>query len=410
MQIEYNRNGGSNYMVMEGQQVLLPYEEKMLSENSIPALLDFHIVRVNANYRYWYDITGKKSVRGIAESEGLSVGNVTQIIEAVGAAYRMLSQYLVTEDRIYVTEETVFLKNSGSGMEASLCFFPRTEVTQGCPLLGLMEYFISVVDHEKEGVTRLCYTLYEEAVKEGATIADLLRITEEYKEAAGGNPIFERKPENEENARLDETVAGSEPETGKERGRGIFRKKETEDFWMEVPSDITMEEVFADGEEEDEDLSIIGRIGMFFKNIPSRIFGGFRKKKEEIFPPKDLEEDLIYDPKADYSEPTVLLTADKDSCFGKLIYEGNEKEADYMIETDEFHIGSSKKGNEAVLRSPVVSHHHARIIRQEDKYYLEDLNSTNGTFLNGEAITLGQKYELKYMDRVHFANVPYRIV
>src|SRR5262249_59278814 len=38
------------------------------------------------------------------------------------------------------------------------------------------------------------------------------------------------------------------------------------------------------------------------------------------------------------------------------------------------------------LESPAVSRHHARIIRDGGLYFVEDLGSSNGTFLNGERI------------------------
>ena len=41
---------------------------------------------------------------------------------------------------------------------------------------------------------------------------------------------------------------------------------------------------------------------------------------------------------------------------------------------------------EIVLSDRVVSREHAYIIRQEDGYYLFDLGSKNGTFVNGEAV------------------------
>ena len=39
---------------------------------------------------------------------------------------------------------------------------------------------------------------------------------------------------------------------------------------------------------------------------------------------------------------------------------------------------------EIVLESASVSRQHARIALREGHYYLEDLNSRNGTYLNGE--------------------------
>ncbi len=49
-----------------------------------------------------------------------------------------------------------------------------------------------------------------------------------------------------------------------------------------------------------------------------------------------------------------------------------------------------------------VSRLHARIIRQEDRYFIEDLNSTNGTFLNESELEYHQPQELSKNDRIRF--------
>ena len=43
--------------------------------------------------------------------------------------------------------------------------------------------------------------------------------------------------------------------------------------------------------------------------------------------------------------------------------------------------------NTLVLENRFTSHHHALIFWQEERWWLEDLESHNGTFLNGEAVT-----------------------
>ncbi|HOX47044.1 MAG TPA: sigma 54-interacting transcriptional regulator [Myxococcota bacterium] len=56
-------------------------------------------------------------------------------------------------------------------------------------------------------------------------------------------------------------------------------------------------------------------------------------------------------------------------------------------------------GNDLVLRSPSVSHFHCRISKRSDGYYVEDLGSATGTFLNGvkirdAMIELGQNLKI----------------
>ncbi len=40
------------------------------------------------------------------------------------------------------------------------------------------------------------------------------------------------------------------------------------------------------------------------------------------------------------------------------------------------------------LSADVISRQHLEIVKQDDKYYVKDLGSTNGTFLNGLAIKM----------------------
>ncbi len=45
-----------------------------------------------------------------------------------------------------------------------------------------------------------------------------------------------------------------------------------------------------------------------------------------------------------------------------------------------------KPDNDIVIDNPVVSGHHARILKVADSFFVEDLNSTNGTFIAGKKI------------------------
>jgi pSer/pThr/pTyr-binding forkhead associated (FHA) protein len=53
--------------------------------------------------------------------------------------------------------------------------------------------------------------------------------------------------------------------------------------------------------------------------------------------------------------------------------------------------------NDIILRDPATSGHHARFERRGDQFWLVDLGSTNGTFVNGESI---QEKQLNHGDRV----------
>lgn len=67
-----------------------------------------------------------------------------------------------------------------------------------------------------------------------------------------------------------------------------------------------------------------------------------------------------------------------------------------------------KEGNSIVLLDQHVSGNHAEIIIRNNKLILEDLHSTNGTFLNGNKIT--GKVQLSNKDEIRIGKVIFKIV
>jgi pSer/pThr/pTyr-binding forkhead associated (FHA) protein len=81
---------------------------------------------------------------------------------------------------------------------------------------------------------------------------------------------------------------------------------------------------------------------------------------------------------------------------------------DFVID-EHAHVGASSE-NEVRIIAPGVSRRHARIWRENDQFWLEDVGATNGTFLNGgrvqrevlrhlDVITLGRAVDLIFLER-----------
>lgn len=58
---------------------------------------------------------------------------------------------------------------------------------------------------------------------------------------------------------------------------------------------------------------------------------------------------------------------------------------EFKTENDSVSIGR-KAENDLVLDNPTVSGHHCKIYKAGDSYFIEDLNSTNGTFVNAKKV------------------------
>jgi pSer/pThr/pTyr-binding forkhead associated (FHA) protein len=60
-----------------------------------------------------------------------------------------------------------------------------------------------------------------------------------------------------------------------------------------------------------------------------------------------------------------------------------------------------RTGNDIVIDNQAISGSHARIFQEDQTYFIEDLNSLNGTFLNGQKVS---KYALKHGDIILIGN------
>lgn len=50
--------------------------------------------------------------------------------------------------------------------------------------------------------------------------------------------------------------------------------------------------------------------------------------------------------------------------------------------------------------SEVISRHHANIFRKDNRFYIEDVGSANGTYLNNQRISCGDKHPLQAGDKI----------
>ncbi len=105
-------------------------------------------------------------------------------------------------------------------------------------------------------------------------------------------------------------------------------------------------------------------------------------------------------------EDTVVMGADGFGT-GYLEYFENGLAVRIHLNQDVTRVGSRAQSVDHVLLSHKVSKVHAEFIRRNGRYFMRDINSTNGTYLNGsrERIVSNQEIELHDGDRVRLADV-----
>lgn len=66
--------------------------------------------------------------------------------------------------------------------------------------------------------------------------------------------------------------------------------------------------------------------------------------------------------------------------------------------------------NDLLLNEPTVSRHHAALQRRAGRWYVVDLGSTNGTYLNGRRVVAASPAPLERGDELHFGNARFGLV
>ncbi len=77
----------------------------------------------------------------------------------------------------------------------------------------------------------------------------------------------------------------------------------------------------------------------------------------------------------------------------------NFKMQEYYVIDGDISLGRSSK-NDVVIKDKFVSKNHLLIREKNQRYYLEDLGSANGTFLNGVKIDPNELIELQNNDKI----------
>ena len=378
MQIEYRRTAQGSFMLIEGSCIDVGYEEKMLKKNDIKRLLDFHTMDMNGRTDLWYEISGMRSLRDIVMTEGINHDNLYAMFSSIRDACKELSNYLIGEERLLLLPDTVFFVCKNGTCSARLCYCPALHEDMSEQLGELMRFLIENVDHTRPDITTLCYELHAITERSGFSFYDIME-------------------------KIDMVCKGDEM---------------IPDTFMSYPVcdehvDRLMEDAGITEPEEKHPVFDTEKKGLkeILLTKLKELLPPFLTKKERFLPKRKDFRDIEFDEITEDDGKTVLLSESSLSCRGRLIYEsGGSGGEDFTITKSPFSIGSKQGGNDAVLHSDAVSRYHARITKREGGFYIEDLNSTNSTSVNGELLAYNKPKKLSRMDMISFADVVYRVV
>lgn len=335
--------------------------EKMIQRQQIPGLLYWVTMEHEGDMTFWYQITGLQSLSDWLTHHALDYKLFGHLLSGLLALQEELPRFYLKAEHLLLQSEQIFL--DASGEKVVFCYEPLWNRDPRQSLQELMEQLLPKIDHGDKEAVRLGYGLYERCQEENADVWSYVL---------------------EQNTGI--TCVSQQPGEVSETDAPEQKTVEEEDTRRKLPG---IPEKMLEKLPVTSPLSWLQSLGKKKKEKPAPVY---------LFEPEESVESC--------ANPTVYLGA-KGIAEGRLLYRGTGEESSFVIEGDSFLLGGRNEQADGQLLASGVSRNHARITREEDQYYIEDLNSRNGTYLNGELLAYKQKCPVKPGDHLRFAREEY---
>ena len=405
MEIAYSGDAFLTYMVISSEEWgENEDEEKMMSNQSAQVLLPFQVQRLNDRKNYCYDISGRMEFRSYIERKQADRSMIKSVIRFIAGLDQAVEEYLLMPDGLLLQPECMYLEMPEENLRAA--YIPGRKEDFSKQLKELTAWLLENTYHEdREGVLP-AYELYKSVQQENflpGRLKELLR--EEKKENVQGELDME----------TNKTFVEEASDKGQQR-----------------------EEVDADSKEPASKKLIQGKKAIAWKilsgiavgaAVVSYICGWTGKLLQTAGMTVSAEWvtavfilgagiSVLYRLLSRRTGPKEVNVEKRDSDHHDLfegggVYAFTDETGDDIWNTDlvldrfPCMVGSLQAEDVYVIPVRGISRKHARIEKTEKGIYLMDLNSTNGTRINGEELKKNEKRRLMAEDIIEFAGVRY---
>ena len=438
----YVQEGGRNYLKSEpvGE---VDYIVGMFAHNDIPAFVPVSFKSLNLENYFCYNMNGLIPINQSFEMNKLTADRIEAFLRSIIKAAKSMEEFLLPFDRL-ITDEAYIYESLGKKDEFHWIYGIESG---NCTFTGLFERLLDRVDYKDDSAVKMIYSLYQAAKEsEGmqgvSTGGSLQRIREKAEEilSAPHMSLDMRareliRAENERNSikRLkgietgtgDKTcskeIEGADSMARRYRAEAESKKARSQRVDLEDTPKAKTSLFKKRQKEEKSDKTMFVKSKL--KKVWDYLNADIGSKPAKLVELQAVGEDEISynvrevkQPKIEASdnadEATTLLTGAMISNGIYCLKPEDTNEDNILLTEFPFFIGKSGDKTHHTIEDSTVSRFHARIDREEEELWLTDLNSTNGTFLNGirlmpfgrmrvnkgDSIVISRKrYEFKYL-------------
>ena len=366
LQTEFLRSLNCNY-----ERILLdknPEEKRfqycMISRGGIKGLLSCSLRYINGLAYLYYDITSKQNVEQIYGKRAMSRQWVKDFMWSVQQIREELSRFLLDEQNVLWFPGQIY-----QDLETNIFSFLYIPYYVGDNGFGkLLEFMIEHIDYDDDKLVECVYKMYEQYEVGGQDylqnqIFKDIEMLEEVAETVCQEENYEAV--SNDNCLEEEEIHRQEAEyvMQREESKNNRQKRSIMDMFK---SRRKKEQVARDD----------------YRDAMQMAMAGYAVAEESVYEEEDWGKTIYIDDSVENKEKQYALY----SLEGRLMA---------RLDKDCLTIGKRKEEVDVVLEDMSVSRMHARVLKEGNDIYLEDLNSTNGTYKNGLRL---QPYEKRKME------------
>ncbi|MDF2891731.1 MAG: hypothetical protein K0R80_2098 [Clostridia bacterium] len=440
--VSYQNDLQRSYMVLKllEEDVMEEYQTRMIQENSVPQLLPLYKKQIDNDIYIFFDITSKTTLNQLlgrvklTKHEFLSI--FKSLIQSIGIGKQYLLQggsYILHGDYIYIDP---------ASLEISIAYLPIVSASDvnhevKALMLDLLVYKASFVS-PSEG--DFVYELLSMMKSDNFTLQQMDKIIFSF--AIGQ----EQKNRTEVSAPQELVQKGKKAKTVTLNSKAnlhylilillqlffaavailwmrySYFQTENVDIstWIGIAIILSALDVLFIKRMKSKDKSSLTIKRMHQKTNKSNSSANFKNVQEIIKKSRnagaliiDSEEYAAMQEAKAYIDPKSLETsvlieeAPKRAC---LIGLGENVQEKIYIDKTSFVIGRIRSQSDYISSNRTVGKLHAEITNKEGVYYIKDLNSRNGTYINGERIVSNVEHSIQNNDRIAFANSEYKFL
>lgn len=388
MKTKYIRDFRHNYLVIKkedsGQD---GYLIKMITENSIDGLIPCQERMINGESLLYYDITSRQSIQSILEAQPLQMRHLQKLFSGLRTISEAMEKFLLNPEDLLLLPEFVYMDMAT--WQYSFIYYPEKTGEENISLRDLNEFFMRHMDSENMPLVEAVYQMADLLNRQQFVLDELITwFQENYDEECMEERIQEQN-ETMTQPNWNQGTQGTEQEMSwnesiQEQHRSESRMtqgkgQEQKDNWNSAVRETTMSYVrFPETEKKKSP----------WKRFVEWVLPNSKWKRKGHT--ADSSRYIRYQ---DITEPEKTPEPDE---YGHTVFipwvENSDNKLYGIGKSNKYHIplqklpitvGKMAGAVDLVLNDQSVSRLHARISRDGNRFFITDLNSTNGTFRNG---------------------------